>query len=590
MTIADGMPPAVALLAAACILPLLPSGARRALCVLASLAALLLVLALSRGTSWATTFLGYEVVLVRADALSIAFGVVFGLIALAGNVYGWRREGIVEQVAGLVYAGGGLAVVFAGDLISMLVAWEVMAVSSAVLVFCGDKEASLRAGQRYLMVHLAAGSLLLLGVLLALGAGGGSTFEAMTPARPGFWLILSGLCINAAVPPLHAWLPDAYPRATVSGSVLLSAFTTKAAVYCLIRAFAGTEALVWAGAVMAVYGVVFAVLENDLRRLLAYHIVSQVGYMVCAVGVGTPMAINGATAHAFCHILYKGLLFMGVGAVIHATGREKLSDLGGLMRSMPLTLLFYMVGALSISGAPLFNGFVSKSLVVAAAGEDGRAAVVLLLQLAAVGTFLSVGLKLPYYAWVAPGARVEAREAPTPMLLAMGGTALLCVFLGVAPGVLYAGMPFTPVEYHPYVASHLFEMLLLMAFTALAFWQLRGRLEPHAGLTLDTDWVYRRAATWLVSGVAVPLGTALARGGAHVAAAVERLKALTHNPPLEWDALLRAWAGEGAGGAAGSVEGWYDPERQRPPVARNLTWVLILFAAVGLVALLAGWQ
>jgi NADH:ubiquinone oxidoreductase subunit 5 (subunit L)/multisubunit Na+/H+ antiporter MnhA subunit len=253
---------------------------------------------------------------------------------------------------------------------------------------------------------------------------------------------------------------------------------------------------------------------------------------------------------------------------------------------MPLTLLFYMVGALSISGAPLFNGFVSKSMVVASAGEDGRAAVFLLLALASVGTFLSVALKLPYYAWVAPGARLEAREAPLPMLLAMGGTALLCVLLGVAPGLLYARLPFTPVAYRPYVASHLFEVLVLMAFSALAFWQLRPKLQPHRGLILDTDWFYRRGARWLVAGVAVPLAGALERGGSAVAAAVERLKSLTRNPPSRW-----ARPANSRTSPRGLEEDdWYDPDRQRPPVSHNLAWILLLFAAVGWIAVFSGMQ
>lgn len=581
----NGMPPALPLLIGAALLPVLSLQARRIVCLLAPLAGFLALQLLPAGESWGASFLGFPLIFARVDALSRVFGLVFLTVAAAANLYGWHRTDRTEQSMGLLYAGGGLAVVFAGDMMTMLIAWEVMAVSSAFLVFSPRGEGSLRAGQRYLMVHLAAGSILLIGVLLVIQTTGTVEFGRLVGLGMGSSLILLALCINAAVPPLHAWLPDAYPQASVSGSVFLSAFTTKAAIYCLIRAFAGSEILVWAGAAMALYGVVFAVLENNIRRLLAYHIVSQVGYMVCATGIGTPLALNGAAAHAFCHILYKGLLFMGTGAVLYTTGRDKLSELGGLARTMPVTLTLYMIGALSISGAPLFNGFVSKSLVVTAAAEDGRGLIVLLLNLAAVGTFLSVALKLPYFAWFGepvPG-RLRSGEAPAHMQWAMGFLALLCILLGLAPGWLYARLPFPPVDYHPYTLAHVFEMLLIMFFTALAFWQLRERLRPHAGLNLDTDWFYRRAADWVVSGLSAPLDRATAQLGRRVATLVERSSRMTRNPPLAWRSLTSD-IGDSAVRSADPNQAlpWYDEDRQRLPVARGITWVLIVLAVSGL--------
>ncbi len=577
------MPPALLFFLAALVLPFLPRPARRVLCVATPLLAWWPMYALPRGESWTAGFLGLHVVLARSDRLSLIFGIVFLAVALLANIYGWHRRRTGEQVAGLVYAGGGLAVVFAGDLLTMLIAWEVMAVASTFLIFARRRKASLRAGQRYLMVHLTGGGILLLGVLLVLQSGQPMTFGSLKDVGTGGWLILLALCLNAAVPPLHAWLPDAYPQASVSGSVFLSAFTTKAAVYCLIRGFAGVDALMWAGAVMAVYGVVFAVMENNIRRLLAYHIVSQVGYMVCGVGIGTEMALNGATAHAFCHLLYKALLFMGTGAVLYTTGREKLTELGGLARAMPLTLLFYMVGALSISGAPLFNGFISKSLVIAAAAEDGHGLVVWMLQLASVGTFLSVALKLPYFAWFGERpAGGHAHEAPRHMLLAMGGASALCVLLGVVPSLLYSRLPFPPVDYHPYTAAHVFEMLLLMAFTGVGFWQLFARLVPHDTITLDTDWLYRRPAAWVVSGFAAPLDATTARLGARFARWRERVSAASHNPPLafaRWRDRLRGVEDDG------EPLPWFDEDRQRAPVAAIILWVLTVFGVLALFSL-----
>ena len=589
----DGVPPALALFGAAVLLPVMPLLVRRVLCVLAPLLGLVFMYQLPAGESWPVSFLGYPLLLARTDALSLIFGLVFLVSAVLANLYGWHRTRRTEQVASLIYIAGGLAVVFAGDLISMLIGWEIMAVASTLLIFARRQRRSLRAGQRYLMVHLTAGAVLLLGVCLIVAGGESITFGRLVGLGPGAWLILIALCVNAAVPPVHAWLPDAYPEASVAGSVFLSAFTTKAAVYCLVRAFAGSELLVWAGAIMALYGVLFAVMENNLRRLLGYHIVSQVGYMVCGVGIGTAMALNGAVGHAFCHILYKGLLYMGAGAVLYTTGREKLSDLGGLVRQMPLTLGLSMVGALSISGAPLFNGFISKSLVVAGAAEDGRGLIVWLLSLASVGTFLSVGLKLPYFAWFGTRREGHAHEAPLHMLLAMGITAALCVLLGVAPGWLYARLPFPPVDYHPYTSYHVFETLLLMTFTAIAFWQLRSRLTPHASITLDTDWLYRRPAVWVVQGFAVPLDKATARIGAHIAHLRDRIVACSRNPTLalaRWRAAKLGMTSEAeASQAQPRTEPlpWFDEDRQRPALAAPLLWVLTIFAALAFLLVLA---
>jgi multicomponent Na+:H+ antiporter subunit D len=311
------------------------------------------------------------------------------------------------------------------------------------------------------------------------------------------WLILIGFLVNAAVPPLHAWLTDAYPEATVTGAIFLSALTTKTAVYTLIRGYPGTEFLVWLGTVMALWGVVYAVLANDIRRLLAYHIISQVGYMVAGVGMGTAIALNGATAHAFTHILYKSVLFMGAGAVIAMTGKSKLTELGGIYKYMPITFVLYMVGAFSISAFPLFSGFVSKTMVVEAAAVDHRAWIWLLLSMASAGTFLHTGLKLPYFTFLGKDAGLRPKEAPWNMLLAMGIAAFFCVFIGVYPAWLYQFMP-SPVDYNAYSAGHLFWELQLLLFTGLGFFLMLKHLGGEAKLSVDTDWVYRKAGPALV--------------------------------------------------------------------------------------------
>jgi multicomponent Na+:H+ antiporter subunit D len=445
------------------------------------------LLNLNTGDILSLGFLKYTLVITRVDELSLVFGYVFTAIAFFGGFYSYHIKDTAERVATLLYVGSSLGVVFAGDLITLTVFWEIMAISSVYLIWGRRMPLSQGAGMRYLMVHLFGGSVLIAGVLLHLNETGSILFSHMDAGLSSY-LILFSFCLNAAVPPLHAWLADAYPEGTVTGSVFLSACTTKTALYVLARGFAGWDILIWAGVIMALYGVIYAVLENDARRLLAYHIISQVGYMVAGVGIGTAVAINGVSAHAFTHILYKGLLFMGVGAVIYATGRSKLSELGGLSRLMPWVLILYMVGAFSISGVPLFSGFVSKSMVIHAAELSGMGWVVLLLYLASVGTFLHTGLKLPYFTWFgksrAPQGAEKPQAIPTGMYIGMALTAAMCIAIGVYPPLLYNLLP-NPVDYHPYTASHIIQTIQLLIFTGIGFWLLLKWLQPK----LISHWI-----------------------------------------------------------------------------------------------------
>lgn len=484
--------PALALLAGAVLLPLVPRRLRPWAFLIFPAAAFFHLLSLEPGTVSTFPFLAYELVPLQVDRLSLAFGYVFTIVAFLGGVYALHLRDTGQQVATLLYAGSVLGVVFAGDLFTLFVFWEIMAVASVYLIWARDAPASYGAGMRYFFVHLVGGSILLGGILWHLGETGSIAFVHMEGGVAPT-LILLGFAINAAVPPLHAWLADAYPKATVTGAVFLSAFTTKTAVYVLIRGFAGWEILIGAGVIMALYGVVYAVLENDIRGILAYSIISQVGYMVAGVGIGTEMAINGATAHAFTHILYKGLLFMGAGAVLYATGKSKLTELGGLATAMPVTLALYMIGAFSISGFPLFSGFVSKSITVYAAELSRLDVSVLLLHLASVGTFLHTGLKLPYFTWFGPRRNLKPSPVPWGMYAAMGLASVLNVAIGVNPSVLYEIMPF-PLDYEPYTASHLTKTAQLLLFTFVGFWVLRSALGGQPTIALDTDWFYRRPA------------------------------------------------------------------------------------------------
>lgn len=487
--------PALVLFAAAFVVAVTRGKLRQTVLMAGTLLTLFALTQLGPESRWTFVLPNYTLQLLHVDALSQVFGLIFSLIVGIGSLYALHVRQGSEHVATLVYAGAALGVVFAGDWITLFVFWELMAIASLFVVWYGDTARAHAAGFRYLLVHIFGGSLLLCGILLHLADGGELAIHALTTGSDShgvaFWLILLGVAINAAIPPLHAWLTDAYPAASTTGSVFLSAFTTKTAVYVLIRLFPGAEILVWAGVIMALYGVVYAVLANDTRSLLAYHIVSQVGYMVAGVGMGTALALNGAVAHAFCHILYKSLLFMGAGAVIHATGKRKLTELGGIASSMPLVVMLYMVGAMSISGFPLFNGFISKSMIISAAAEGHLPVAELLLTLASIGTFLHTGLKLPYFTFFGPNRGLKPGPIPKNMLVAMGVGAFFCTALGVFPGWLYARLPFH-AEYHPYTVDHVVSALQLLLGTGIGFWWLLKKLGGEPTVSMDTDWFYRK--------------------------------------------------------------------------------------------------
>ena len=474
----------------------LPARIRPVMMVAAfGLAVLQLTVFLDLDTTWEAQWLGFDLMPLRVDALSLAFGSVFAIIGLLGSIYSLHMRDRHQQAAVLFLGSGALGVVFAGDLLTLVVFWEIMALASPYLINQGGRPESRAAAMRYLFVHVVGGAILIAGVLWHFADTGSLLFEGFGGGGAA-WLILIGFAVNAAIPPVHAWLTDAYPEASASGAVFLSAFTTKTAVYVLLRGFAGWEILIIFGTVMALYGVVYAVLENDTRRLLAYHIISQVGFMVTAAGIGTHEAIEGATAHAFAHVLYKGLMIMATGAVMTTTGTTKMTELGGLAPRMKVVFTLYMVGAFSISAVPLFAGFVSKTLVTDAAVADGHSVAAFMLYVASVGTFLHTGLKLPYFTWF--GARPATpvaliAKAPAGMYVGMAGAAALCIAIGLFPQAFYDFMNFGG-HYSVYKDAKIIHTLELLVFTALGFWLLIDVLKPKDKTSLDTDWPYRNAA------------------------------------------------------------------------------------------------
>ena len=489
--------PSVVLILGALVIPLLKGSIQQGYRVALALVFIFLVFQTQSGVYGRFEFAGLDLVTGRADKLSLAFAYVFSLITLIATIYSLHVKDNIQHVSSLFYAAAATGVAFAGDLLTLYVFWEMMMLASVWLIWRNATRTAYSSGYRYLMVHAVSGVMLLAGIVLFYGETGSLAFEQMQVTSLPFYLILVGLLINAAVPPFHAWLSDAYPESTITGVIFLSALTTKTAVYTLIRGFPGTDFLIWLGVIMALWGVVYALLANDIRRLLAYSIISQVGYMVAAVGMGTVIALNGATAHAFSHILYKSVLFMSVGAVITMTGKSKLTELGGIYKYMPITFLLYMVGAASISAIPLFSGFVSKTMIAEAVAVEGIAWVWLLLSLASAGTFLYTGLKLPYFTFLSKDVGLRPKEAPWNMLLAMGIAAFFCLFIGIYPAWLYSFMPF-PVEYNAYSAGHLFWELQLLLFTGLGFFLMVKYLGGEHKLSVDTDWVYRKLAPKIV--------------------------------------------------------------------------------------------
>ncbi len=514
------VPPGFVLIVGAFLLPFLKGGTRNVAILLLPLATLWLIWQVPDGTGLTVPFLDYTLELVRGDRLSRLFATIFAVMAFAGGLFALNRKSVVEMVAAYAYAGSAIGVAFAGDLITVFIFWEIMALGSTVVIWSAGTKAAWRAGMRYVTIHLFGGVLLMAGIIVYISTTGSPSWGAgpihlILDGGPGTWLILAGFLINAGAPPLSAWLPDAYPEGSYSGTVFLSAFTTKTAVYVLLRGFEGFDILIFVGLFMVFYGIVYALLENDIRRILAYSIVNQVGFMVTGVGIGGDMAFNGVAAHAFTHIIYKALLLMSAGSVIYMTGKRKCTDLGGLFQSMPVTTVCGIIGALSISSVPLTSGFISKSMISQAAADEYLVIVWFLLAAASAGVFLHAGIKFPWFVFFQKDSGLRPPDPPLNMRLAMILFAALCIGIGVWPEPLYNILP-RPVDYVPYTWPHVVEMLQLLLFSALAFFLMLPLMKRTLTITLDVDWFYRRLGTRLVRGI-VALGAPIDAGARRAA-------------------------------------------------------------------------
>lgn len=537
------VPPALIFIIGGFLVPFLPNIVRGPYMLALPILGAFILFSVPNGNYLQFELFGLTLTAFRLDPLSKIFGIIFHLSIFLGVLYALHVRDTVQQVAGLVYPGAAIGGLFAGDLITLFVFWELMAISSVFLIWASRNETAYRAGLRYMIIHITSGVILLGGVIVHYSETGSIAFDKLGLVSFGTLLIFIAFGIKSAFPLLHNWLQDAYPRGTVTSTLVLSIFTTKLAVYGLARAFPGTEQLIYIGATMTAFPVFFAVIENDLRKVLCYSLNNQVGFMVAAIGIGTPLALNGATGYAFVNIIFEGLLFMTMGAVLLRTGTTKASELGGLYKSMPYSTVFCIIGAMSISAFPLFSGFVFKGMILQEAAHYHFWAWLVLL-FASAGVLEHSGIKIPFFGFFGlhdSGKRVK--EAPTNMLIAMAICAFLSIAIGVQPQYMYTILPYE-AEYTAYTFDHVITQLQLLVFAIFAFVVLmRSNLYPPEvrSINLDTDWFYRRLAPALVRRIGGAIAALQSTLGSGIERQVQQVIGTVYRHHGPQGALARTW-------------------------------------------------
>jgi len=507
------IPPGFILIIGGLLLPFLSDKLKPAAAILFPVLTLIMVWMVTPDHSLNVGFLDYELSLLHYTTEGRIFATVFSLAAGIGALFAFKHASTLELSSAFVYAGSAIGVTFSGDLLSLFIFWEIMAIGSTLVIWANSRATvsassestsypanplALGASMRYLMVHLLGGVILMIGITTHIATTGSTEIVAMKADSLGTWLILIGFLVNAGAPPLSSWIADAYPEASPSGTVFLSAFTTKTAVFALLMCFPGETILIYVGLYMVFYGIIYALLENDMRRILSYSIVNQVGFMLVAIGIGSELALNGAAAHAFAHIIYKGLLLMSAGSVLLMTGKRKCTDLGGLFQSMPSTAINGIIGALAISAVPLTSGFVTKSLETSAAADAGLSVVWFLLVAASAGVFLHAGIKFPWFVFFQKDSGLRPPDPPWNMRLAMWMMSGLCIVIGVVPALIYGILPYA-LNYEPYTADHVVTQMQLLLFAGFAFFVLLSLMKRTLTISLDFDWFYRKLIPGLLS-------------------------------------------------------------------------------------------
>ena len=498
----SSFPPGLIMMIGALLIPFLPHIIRQIYMIVLILVSAY-ALTLGFGIHSKIDVMDFEFIIFQSDTLSLPFAIIFHIAAILNVIYGAHEKHWNQHVAIMSYSGAAIAAVHAGDLFTLFIWWEATAFTSVFLILVSKTERSYKSAFRYILIQVGSGMFLLAGAILLMSETGSAEFKNFDIDTLYGQLIFIAFGIKAAFPLLNGWLQDSYPEASEIGTVALSTFTTKLAIFCFAKSFAGTEILIIIGAIMTFYPIFFAVIENDLRRVLTYSLNNQLGFMIVAIGIGTELAINGAVAHAFAHILYKGLLFMGMGAVLYRVGTCKASELGGLFKFMPITAICTIIGAISISAFPLFSGFVAKSLIMSALGKEGLVFVYFMLLFASAGVLHHSGIKIPFFAFFAHESGIKTKEAPLNMIIAMITASTLCILIGVFPSYFYEILPYQ-IQYQPYDFSHVVGQLQLLTFAAFAFiclWHFKIYPPELNSTVLNSDWIYRK----MIPGVLLPL-------------------------------------------------------------------------------------
>ena len=498
----NSFPPGLIMMIGALLIPFLPHIIRQIYMLILILISAY-ALTLGFGVHSKIELMDIEFIIFQSDTLTLPFAIIFHIAAILNVIYGAHEKHWNQHVAIMSYSGAAIAAVHAGDLFTLFVWWEATAFTSVFLILASKTQRSYKSAFRYILIQVGSGMFLLGGAVLLMSETGNAGFGNFDINSLHGQLIFIAFGIKAAFPLLNGWLQDSYPEASEIGTVALSTFTTKLAIFCFAKSFAGTEILIIIGAIMTFYPIFFAVIENDLRRVLTYSLNNQLGFMIVAIGIGTELAVNGAVAHAFAHILYKGLLFMGMGAVLYRVGTCKASELGGLFKFMPITAICTIIGAISISAFPLFSGFVAKSLIMSALGKEGLVFVYFMLLFASAGVLHHSGIKIPFFAFFAHESRIKTKEAPLNMIAAMIIASALCILIGIFPSYFYSILPYQ-IEYQPYDFSHVVGQLQLLTFAAFAFiclWHFKIYPPELNSTVLNSDWIYRK----MLPGVLLPI-------------------------------------------------------------------------------------
>ena len=498
----SSFPPGLIMIIGALLIPFLPHIIRQIYMMVLILVSAY-ALTLGFGIHSKIEIMDIQFIIFQSDALTLPFAIIFHIAAILNVIYGAHEKHWNQHVAIMSYSGAAIAAVHAGDLLTLFVWWEATAFTSVFLILASKTQRSYKSAFRYILIQVGSGMFLLAGAILLMSETGNAEFKNFDINSLYGQLIFIAFGIKAAFPLLNGWLQDSYPEASEIGTVALSTFTTKLAIFCFAKSFAGTEILIIIGAIMTFYPIFFAVIENDLRRVLTYSLNNQLGFMIVAIGIGTELAINGAVAHAFAHILYKGLLFMGMGAVLYRVGTCKASELGGLFKFMPITAICTIIGAISISAFPLFSGFVAKSLIMSALGKEGLIFIYFMLLFASAGVLHHSGIKIPFFAFFAHESGIKTKEAPLNMIIAMIIASALCILIGVFPSYFYEILPHQ-IQYQPYDFSHVVGQLQLLTFAAFAFiclWHFKIYPPELNSTVLNSDWIYRK----MIPGILLPL-------------------------------------------------------------------------------------